>query len=207
MNNRIHVLNFSEKFLNVEYIENAKNYYIGQKTIVVNLGNSSIEIFGKDLKPLKSSIYSNIQLKQAKKIILINLKTDLFSKKTFAFSKKIMEKWKHVYDIFPLPHLKDTKLWRSEKDRIGNVEFNLWFALGGTNCRIHKEHNFKEIHTQIYGIGRMQKFNENDRKTLYQEVFTSPGYTHDPFYDKNDIYPWHQYYADTDCIWMAIEFY
>lgn len=207
MKNRIRALNFSEKFLKVEYIENAENYCIGQKTIVVNLGDNNIEILGKKLKPMKSSIYSNVRLKQAEKIVLINLKPDLFSKKAFAFSKEIMGKWKRAYDIFLLQQLKDVKLWRSEKDRIENVEFNLWFAPAETNCRIHREHDFKEIHTQVYGTGRMQKFNENDQKTLYQEVFMSPGYTHDPFYDENGIYPWHRYYADTDCIWMAIEFH
>ena len=207
MKNRIRVLNFSENFLKVEYMENVENYHIGKKTIVVNLGKNDIEILGKGLEPLKSSIYSNVQLKQAEKIILISLKTDFFSKEAFAFSKEIMGKWKLAYDIFQLQQLKDVKLWRSEKDRIENVEFNLWFAPAETNCRIHREHDFKEIHTQVYGTGRMQKFNENDQKTLYQEVFMSPGCTHDPFYDENGIYPWHRYYADTDCIWMAIEFH
>jgi hypothetical protein len=207
MKNRIRELNFSENFLKVEYIENSENYKIGQKAIIVNLGDSDIEILGKKLKPMKSSVYSNVQLKQAKKVVLINLKPDFFSNKAFAFSKEITGKWKLAYDVFQLQQLKDVKLWISEKDRIGNVEFNLWFAPAGTNCRIHKEHDFKEIHTQVYGMGRMQKFNENDGKTLYQEVFMSPGYTHDPFCDENGIYPWHRYYADTDCIWMAIEFH
>lgn len=207
MDNMTHILNFSEKFLKAEYVENAKNYHIGEKTIVVNLGNSDIEIFGRDLKPLKSSIYSDVQLKKAERIVLITIRTDLFSKDAFTFSKEIRKKWKRAYDIFPLPRLKDTKLWRSEKDKEENIEFNLWFASAGTNCGIHNEHNFKEIHTQICGIGRMQKFNENDQKTLYQEIFMSPGYTHNPFYDKNGRYPWHQYLADTDCIWMAIEFH
>jgi len=36
-----------------------------------------------------------------------------------------------------------------------------------------------------------------------------PGFTHDPFFmvgsDRSFSYPWHRYYADTDCIWMAVE--
>ena len=36
-----------------------------------------------------------------------------------------------------------------------------------------------------------------------------PGYTHDPFFVLSNkggfSYPWHRYYAETDCIWMAIE--
>ena len=38
----------------------------------------------------------------------------------------------------------------------------------------------------------------------------APGFTHNPFAgvkDNGDIfYGWHQYYSDTDCIWMAIEY-
>jgi hypothetical protein len=41
--------------------------------------------------------------------------------------------------------------------------------------------------------------------SIYQEVFMSPGYTHEPFYNDKGKYPWHAYYADTDCIWLAIE--
>jgi hypothetical protein len=40
----------------------------------------------------------------------------------------------------------------------------------------------------------------------------SPGYsTPVPFCDVvapgRYVYPWHQYYADTDCIWMAVEYH
>ena len=39
----------------------------------------------------------------------------------------------------------------------------------------------------------------------------SPGVTHIPFAAVDEegafIYPWHQYFSDTDCIWMANEFH
>lgn len=60
-----------------------------------------------------------------------------------------------------MPQLKNAPLWRSEKERIGNLEFNLWYAHAGTHCGIHNQHDFPEVHTQIYGIGRMQKFHVN----------------------------------------------
>ena len=53
----------------------------------------------------------------------------------------------------------------------------------------------------------MQKFHKNDPASIYQDVFMSPGYTHEPFFDlTSQLYPWHQYYADTDCIWLAAEY-
>jgi hypothetical protein len=58
----------------------------------------------------------------------------------------------------------------------------------------------------------MQKFRDQAFDELYEEIFMSPGFTQ-PFFhcvrdDANGFkYPWHQYYAETDCIWMAIEFH
>jgi hypothetical protein len=65
------------------------------------------------------------------------------------------------------------------------------------------------VHTQILGTGHMQKFRENNQDTMYEDVLMPPGFTHDPFFtvgaDGSFNYPWHRYYADTDCIWMAVE--
>jgi len=89
------------------------------------------------------------------------------------------------------------------------LRLNLWFCPGKTDCVIHTGHPFLEVHTQIYGTGRMQKFRKRDAATLYEDVVMSPGVTHDPFMKVASstewVYPWHRYYADTDCIWLAIE--
>lgn len=92
-----------------------------------------------------------------------------------------------------------------------DLKLNLWFAPAGTNCLIHRVHSFLELHTQIFGVGHMQKFRENNASTIYEDVIMLPGYTHEPFFtiekDYQWKYPWHQYYCETDCIWMAIEFH
>jgi hypothetical protein len=89
------------------------------------------------------------------------------------------------------------------------LKLNLWYTPEQTDCGIHTGHKFLEVHTQIVGTGHMQKFRENISDTLYEDVAMPPGYTHDPFFtvgnDRGFSYPWHRYYADTDCIWMAIE--
>jgi len=198
---------FSEPFLNAEYIENARNFIIERKTIVINADDTEIIIEGKHLRPWNSSIYSSLVIPRANRLVCIKLDTDFFSFDPYPYAEIIEGKWTHVYELFSLPHLKNTRLLRSEKERIGNIEFNLWYAAAGTNCGLHNNHQFKELHTQIFGIGRMQKFYKNDYNSIYQDVFMSPGYTHEAFYDKDSIYPWHQYWADTDCIWLAIEFY
>lgn len=94
------------------------------------------------------------------------------------------------------------------------VKVNIWFCPGKTNCGIHNHHTdpeMLEVHTQIYGTGRMQKFHDENLESLYEDVIMSPGFTHDPFTGTRDdgefYYGWHQYYSDTDCIWMANEFH
>jgi hypothetical protein len=133
-----------------------------------------------------------------------------------------------------LPFPRNTPMWRSSQDEIGLVTFdpgslpgqpasahgvatclvrvNLWFAPANTNCFIHNQHAFIEIHSQIAGYGRMQKFHAQDYSTLYYDEMMSPGYTTAvPFCEvagpSRYVYPWDQYYADGDCIWMAIEYH
>ncbi|MFQ8213615.1 hypothetical protein ACKGML_05215 [Klebsiella pneumoniae] len=134
---------------------------------------------------------------------------------------------------------------------------NLWWLPSGSDAGIHAAHrqNFLEVHTQLTGFGRMQKFRDlsearnasSDRHPLlppdsplfpfdtgkafpglYEEIRLAPGATHPPmpvvttydaWGDQSAIsrnasvdnpcffYPPHQYYADTDCLWIAFEFH
>ncbi|WP_144157364.1 hypothetical protein [Paraburkholderia sp. BCC1885] len=92
------------------------------------------------------------------------------------------------------------------------VTVNLWFAPAGTNCLIHRDHSFIEIHSQIVGMGHMQKFRWQSDTSLYEDIALAPGATTElPFCVLNDegipAYPWHQYFAESDCIWLAIEYH
>ncbi|MFF2243315.1 hypothetical protein ACFVTM_03935 [Arthrobacter sp. NPDC058130] len=91
------------------------------------------------------------------------------------------------------------------------VKANLWFSPAGTDCGIHNSHDFIEVHTQISGFGRMQKFTSPDHGSLYEDQQLSPGATNPvPFCLEREgrfIYPWHQYRADTDCVWLAVEYH
>lgn len=96
-------------------------------------------------------------------------------------------------------------------ERDFTVKANLWFSPAGTDCGIHNRHDFIEVHSQISGFGRMQKFSSQDHASLYEDQLLSPGNTNPvPFcLEQNGafIYPWHQYRADTDCIWLALEYH
>ncbi|WP_207725829.1 hypothetical protein [Clostridium sp. DJ247] len=227
-------LSFSNLHINALFVENVENYYIYERTIVINVGTDSVyfdEPLSKDLKIFNSTIVKDIKIKKASAVILISICDEI------NIGNVILEKgWNLLGDILPKDSTfpKNTPLWRSSQESITTVSLdplyitgqittsvtqknfeikvNLWFAPALTNCVIHNTHDFIEFHTQIYGLGRMQKFKTQDSSTLYEDIFMSEGYTTPvPFCnveeDSNYIYPWHQYYADTDCIWLAIEYH
>jgi hypothetical protein len=92
-----------------------------------------------------------------------------------------------------------------------DVFLNLWFSPAGTSCGIHNEHDFIEVHTQLVGFGRMQKFHAKSDETIYEEYLLPAGSTNPATFchaeDTNFRYPWHQYFADTDCVWLAVEYH
>jgi hypothetical protein len=129
-----------------------------------------------------------------------------------------------------------------------DLHTNLWWLPAMSDAAIHHCHyeNFLEIHTQLLGLGRMQKFADlasrgacpdstvfpqattlpppnsgfygvpgihakaEDFPGLFEEYRLAPADSNVPFpYVSEDVtfrYPWHQYYADTDCLWVAWEF-
>lgn len=203
----MHPLSFSEEYLQVEHVESKKDCEIVKPTIVFNASDKPLSINNEILAPHGSSLFTKVSIPHAVDVVLMTCAYELSALLRFPKREDIMKNWSHVHDIFSLPHLEHTNLWRSPKEQIGKVAYNLWFAAEGTDCGIHNEHNFLEVHTQIWGTGHMQKFHEKDAATMYQDIYMTPGYTHEPFCKDDHQYPWHRYYADTDCIWLAVEYY
>ena len=89
------------------------------------------------------------------------------------------------------------------------IELNLWWAPARTDAVIHNTHDFLEIHTQIFGNGRIQIYRDRAGSRPYREISTAPGDTHDPIVRVEGLrsfrYPWHRGWTDEDCVWMAIE--
>ncbi len=115
--------------------------------------------------------------------------------------------------LMDVGQLRETQVTGDDEQQWGRFQIsaNLWFASAGTDCLIHREHAFIEIHSQIVGIGHMQKFHDQDHSSLYEDITLAPGCTTErPFCvvidDGTPIYPWHQYYAESDSVWLAIEY-
>jgi hypothetical protein len=229
-------LNFTGRYVEATLVENVKDYQVAGRTVVVNPGVSAValgETPRKFIPAFSSTILSDVVVEQADLLVL--LRTD-----DSADISGIVEEpgWNLLGEllgeaVFPT----GTPLWKSPQDDAGDIalvpsavlgepgtgagsgtermfgiRLNLWFAPSGTDCAIHNQHGFIEVHSQVHGLGRMQKFREQDHGTLYQDVLMSPGYTTpDPFCGIGPhgtfVYPWHQYHADSDCVWLAVEYH
>lgn len=226
-------LQFS-KLLKSRWLTNVQDEELKELTIVVNISNSDAVIASppprKVLKPRKSTILQGVSIASAQSIILITVPEG-----TNIGGMMNEDGWNHLSALDP-SYPRDVPLYKSPQFDVGTVEFdpyivtesqptshgcaakkynikvNVWFSPERTNCGIHNHQadpKMLEVHTQIYGTGRMQKFLEKEFKSIYEDVIMAPGFTHDPFCgvrENGDIfYGWHQYYSDNDCIWMAIE--
>jgi hypothetical protein len=225
--NRRRSLSFSSDRIESVLVSDVREMAV-EDAIVVNLSTTALEYrAGGDrgiILPWKSALMRQCTIASGGKAALLDVR-----QRTNLGGVALEWDWYgHRNPQFP----RATPLYISSQDEIGDVELdpllaftpqrlvsaaprsyrvklNLWYTPEETDCGIHTGHQFLEVHTQILGAGHMQKFRENRAETLYEDVSMPPGFTHDPFFsvenDRSFHYPWHRYYADTDCIWMAIE--
>lgn len=220
-------LSFSNEWIESTLVTAVREMPVDE-AIVVNLSTTALNYrVGADhgtIPPWKSSTLWHCTIESGEKAALLHVR-----RRTNLGGVALHWDW---YGQRNLQFPRTTPLYISSQDEVGDLQFdpidiftheasapasprryrlklNLWYTPEETDCGIHTGHRFLEVHTQILGRGHMQKFRENDEATLYEDVTMSPGFTHDPFFalanDRSFSYPWHRYYADTDCIWMAVE--
>ncbi|MEV8319587.1 hypothetical protein AB0Q95_36065 [Streptomyces sp. NPDC059900] len=216
-------LDFGTDLIEAAVVHRAENYRIDAPTIVVNPTTRPVTIGARPHKTIpawSSTILRDTTVQDAEHVLTLRCDPDA------VFAGLMHDPgWQRFGDL---------DLWKGPQHTLGTLDFdpahalgerpeatapetfrmtaNLWFAPAATDCAIHNRHDFIEVHTQVHGHGRMQKFHHRDHATLYQDIRMSPGYTTpDPFCatadDGSFAYPWHQYYADTDCVWLALEFH
>lgn len=225
---RTRVLEFGSSAVTATVLDNATDHLITGRAIVVNLAGSDARVAGDQptaLPALQSTTIVNAEV--SGQLLAVFAVSD-----AAVLARDARSSWVDFYgsrgDDGDYPELmKSVQLGagRVELDRSsilrqpelpgGTSQFavllNLWFSPAGTACGIHNEHDFLEVHTQLSGLGRMQKFRTKAAGTLYEEYLTPAGTTNPPTfcrqYGTQFRYPWHQYFADTDCVWLAVEYH
>lgn len=223
--NAVRNLSFADDHMSSILVENVDNYVADG--IVVNLSTKTIYVEGDvdtPIQPWRSAMLRSKAIRQAEKIAVLKIEN---LENLGGVSLRGWDWFGDIYDGFP----RQTPLYMSSIDTVGTVtedpyvftrertetkapqEFEIklkcWWSPNETDCFIHNEHPFLEVHTQIHGYGRMQKFRERDASTVYEDVIMAPGFTHEPFCvvsgDNEWTYPWHRYFTDLESIWLAIE--
>ena len=201
-------LDFAEPFFPVKYVTDEDEYTVGEKTIILNLSETPVIIYGRPLHFFTSTIITNIAVKNLKRCLLIEKFLDYSD--TGELFDKVKRTWTLAYDATHEERHKGVALWRSPKMQLGDIAVNM--CLAGTvplKVGLHREHwggpPIKEVHVQIVGIGSMQQYYEKDLSALYREDMMAPGTSHKPMYDENIEYPWHQYETIVPSIFMAVE--
>ncbi|MFI1942114.1 hypothetical protein ACH44C_33890 [Streptomyces purpureus] len=233
-------LAFTGPAVQASVVRHAKNYLIGPEAIVINPTPTPVPLAhtpAKAIEPLTSTVLTHTRIEHADTLLVLRPATGLDAHPTDAITRETG--WQHLTDRLtdqgnPNAFPATTPLFTSPQDTAATIHLdpahllketpiptdirpfdlkvNLWYAPAGTDCLIHNSHDFIEVHTQIQGLGRMQKFTADDPATRYEDIRMAPGYTTpDPFCstrpDGTYHYPWHQYYADTDALWLALEFH
>ena len=195
--------------------------------IVVNLSPRAIHVEGDvrtAIQPWRSTIIRGNRVVEAERIAVLRI-TELENLGGVMF--RGWDWFGDVFDGFP----RQTPLYLAPVDNVGRTEedplaftmeresreqlqpFDIvvkcWWSPNETDCLIHNEHSFLELHTQVHGTGRLQKFREPDASTLYEDVIMAPGFTHEPFCtvagESEFAYAWHRYYSVTESIWFVTE--
>lgn len=225
--NKTRDLAFADDFIQAVLVDNPRDYRV-EDGIIVNLSPRPMITTGGKVPAIvpawKSTILRGATIVEAERVAILRMR------KVTNLGGVGLRGWDWLGNrIKSFP--RDTPLYISAQDTVGEVttdpfaftnekpdasenqhftlKLNLWWSPGTTDCFIHTEHPFLEVHTQIHGLGRMQKFHERSEDTLYEDVLMPVGFTHDPFCrvagKSQWEYPWHRYYADTDSVWLAIE--
>jgi hypothetical protein len=222
------VLDFHTAGLRASVFHSPAGQKVAGRAIVVNLGSSDARIHGEPstpLAPLQSCVVIDAEISgQTLAVIRVLDEMSLISDARAG--------WQDFYasrgatadhpELLRSPQREvgavvlDTAAVLRQSDLAGDqalfdVRLNLWFSPAGTACGIHNQHDFIEVHTQLVGTGRMQKFHTKHHLTNYEDHLMCVGNTNPATFcrvqDGEFSYPWHQYFADTDCIWMAIEYH
>ena len=204
-------LDFASPFFEVDYVENEAEYFCESKCLVINLAERSQTILyvkGIPVLPLKGTVVEGTSVTNIGRALIVK-DYDRYSLDDDAFTGKIKQAWRSLYDCSGIERHKGLPYYKSPKVRVGgDTELNFCYvAEANIPSGPHRDHDrdFDEVHAQIRGFGKMQKFETNDVSTFYQESIMAPGIVHEKFYDGEGKYPWHQYCSITPCIYMPIE--
>ncbi len=206
----IQTLDIGEPFFGIRIVTDEPQIQIGPRTIVLNLSSRPLRVREQELGPLQSVILRHVTARDVTHAVLIDGLPDPSDEDGLLVG--IRQTWPSAFEVRQEERLRGVEHYMSPKVWIGQFGFTLYHSASvPLNVGLHRDHafcpvpGFREVHTQIVGIGKMQQCRENDIDTLYLEEPMAPGTTHRPMYDDDGNYPWHQFETTTPSVFMAVE--
>lgn len=203
-------LNIAEPFFGLRLVTDEDRVDITERAIVLNLGSNPVLVEDQKLGSLQSAIFQKTTLCNVERIAVIE-RFDAHDD-VAEFLSQIRKSWPTAYEVRGEERLRGVEHYMSPKIWVGQFGFTVYHSASiPLNVGLHKEHpfcpvpGFREVHTQIVGVGKMQQCREKDISTLYLEEVMAPGHTHRPMFDDEGNYPWHQFETITPSVFMAVE--
>ena len=206
----IQTLDIAEPFFTLRLIRDEPSYSVADKTIMLNLAATPIRVREQNLGGLQSAILANTETKNLRHAAIVERFADYEDEA--ALMAQVRNAWPTAFDVRGEDRLRGIEHYMSPKVWVGRFGFTFYHCASvPLNVGLHRDHEFcpvpgfREVHTQIMGIGKMQQCRMRDVRTLYLEEPMAPGATHRPMYDAEGNFPWHQYETITPSILMAVE--
>lgn len=201
-------LEYAEPFFGVDYVVDEAEYRVDGARIVLNASEAPLLARDRPLGFFRSAVMVDTDIRDVSRCFVIS-RFDAYDDEDALFDA-IRARWTLVFEATGLERHRGVQLWRSPKEKLGDIEANMCYAAAvPLNVGLHRTHwgerPFKEVHTQIVGYGSMRRYAEQDLATLYREDPMAPGATHEPMYDEACVYPWHQYETRTRAVFQATE--
>lgn len=203
-------LELAAPFFTVDFVTEEPSLVITERAIFLNLGAAPVSFEAQQLAPLQSAILTNVEVRDVETAVVVTgFDTHRSDEELFKSVRKV---WPSAFEIRGEERLRGVEHYMSQKVWIGSIGLTMYHS-GSVPLKVglHRDHpfcpvpGFREVHTQIVGVGKMQQCRERDIDTLYLEETMAPGTTHRPMYDAEGNYPWHQFETITPSIFMAVE--
>ena len=206
----INTLEFAAPFFDVAFVTDETSLTIGDRSIFLNLGDAPVRIEAQQLAPLQSAILAEVEVRDiGQAVIITGFDSHDSDEELFAAVRGV---WPSAFQVRGEERLRGVEHYMSPKVWVGQIGLTMYHSASvPLKVGLHRDHpfcpvpGFREVHTQIVGVGKMQQCRERDIDTLYLEETMAPGTTHRPMYDGAGNYPWHQFETITPSIFMAVE--
>ena len=203
-------ISIGEPFFTLRLVKDEARHTVTGKTIALNIGETAIAVREQVLKPLRSVVLQNTEMRDIEHAILIERFADHADEA--ALLAEIRETWPTAYEVRKEDRLRGVEHYMSPKIWVEQLGLTFYHSASvPLKVGLHREHafcptpGFREVHTQVVGFGKMQQCRECDIETLYLEEPMAPGVTHQPMYDAEGNYPWHQFETITPSVILAVE--